>query len=74
MFSLVAPSLSSLNRFSALIVQHGLAVQEGLVVQNCLAVHNGLVFYIALQFNGLVFYITLLFKMALIAQNRLMVK
>ena len=41
MFSLVAPSLSSLNRFSALIVQHGLAVQEGLVVHNRYAVQNG---------------------------------
>ena len=29
MFSLLAPSLSSLNPFSALIVQPGLAVQNG---------------------------------------------
>ena len=31
MFSLLAPSLSSLNPFSALIVQPGLAVQYDLV-------------------------------------------
>lgn len=74
MFSLVAPSLSSLNRINALIVQPGLAVQKCLIVQNRLAVPYGLVFYMALQFNGLVFYIALQFKMALIAQNRPMEK
>ncbi len=41
MFSLVACMLSSLNRFSALIVQHGLAVRKGLVVLNRLAIQNG---------------------------------
>jgi hypothetical protein len=41
MFSLVALVLPSLNRFSALIVQHGLAVQKGLVVQNRIVIQNG---------------------------------
>jgi hypothetical protein len=49
MFSLVACLLSSLNRFSALIVQHGLDVQKGFVVQNRLVIKMALI-----ALNGIV--------------------